>query len=296
MRTTAALILCFSFLLSCNVKKNESETRVIVLRGPTAIAFAEWLENPPVIAGKKVNITIADSPEQVQAMLIKNEADIAALPMISAANLYNKGIRYRLAGCPIWGNIYLVGLPDAKRLHIFGAGTTPDMLARYHISENNLPYLPDYTLSTPSEITRGLLAGTVEAAVLPEPFVSMVLQKNTRLQLLADLNNPGKDSPGFAETAIVYRETLEKYKDRIDSLLNKSCRFPNDKPREAVRILEENKVFPPGLLTEESIRRCRIQYLTVHESKKEIETFLDMIYRFEPKAIGGRLPEENFYK
>ena len=100
--------------------------RVSVLRGPSAIAFAHWMKETPVIDGKPLSVRIIDSPDLMQATLIKGEADIAVLPMISAVNLYNKGIRYHLAGCPIWGTLYLAGRSDKgisgenkSVLHIF---------------------------------------------------------------------------------------------------------------------------------------------------------------------------------
>ena len=85
---------------------------VFVLRGPSAIAFAQWMTETPVIDGKPLSVRIIDSPDLMQAALIKGEADIVVLPMISAANLYNKGIQYHLAGCPIWGTLYLAGRSD----------------------------------------------------------------------------------------------------------------------------------------------------------------------------------------
>lgn len=92
-------------------KKEPAEMiyEVAVLRGPSAIAFAQWMEKEPALSGRKMQVKVLDSPEQMQALLVKGEADVAVLPMISAANLYNKGIRYPLLGCPIWGTLYLVG-------------------------------------------------------------------------------------------------------------------------------------------------------------------------------------------
>ena len=89
-------------LTGCQSSSNK-EIRAVVLRGPSVMAFAQWLEQPPVIEGKRVDVTVAESPDIVQAALIKGEAEIAVLPTISAANLYNKGVRLEMAGCPIWG-------------------------------------------------------------------------------------------------------------------------------------------------------------------------------------------------
>ena len=76
---------------------------VAVLRGPSVIAFAKMMEDSPEIGGKRLSVDIVDSPELMQALLIKGKADLAALPMINAANLYNKGLKYSLLGCPVWG-------------------------------------------------------------------------------------------------------------------------------------------------------------------------------------------------
>lgn len=54
--------------------------RVSVLRGPSAIAFAHWMKETPVIDGKPLSVRIIDSPDLMQATLIKGEADIAVLP------------------------------------------------------------------------------------------------------------------------------------------------------------------------------------------------------------------------
>lgn len=117
---------------------------VAVLRGPSVIAFAKMMEDSPEIEGKRFSVDIVDSPELMQALLIKGKADLAALPMINAANLYNKGLKYSLLGCPVWGNLYLVekqGIrnqsPETETLYVFGAGTTPDILTRYYLHQKD---------------------------------------------------------------------------------------------------------------------------------------------------------------
>lgn len=79
--------LCLLFILCCCNSKPKTDAgmiRVSVLRGPSAIAFAHWMKETPVIDGKPLSVRIIDSPDLMQATLIKGEADIAVLPMISA--------------------------------------------------------------------------------------------------------------------------------------------------------------------------------------------------------------------
>ena len=218
------------FILCCSgcrhAQTEDTVIKVSVLRGPSVIAFADWLENPPIIDNKKVQVKVVDSPDLAQALLIKQETDIAVLPMINAANLYNKGIKIKLAGCPIWGTLYLVEKTPLKEpaLYVFGNGTTPDILTRYYLGRQRSDYPLNYAFNTAGEITQGILAGKVNRAVLGEPFLSIALRKDSSLRITADLNHlTDSDTLGFAQTAVVYTPTMEKYRIAFEDALRASC-------------------------------------------------------------------------
>ena len=283
---------------SCKLdsKKEPAETfyEVAVLRGPSAIAFAQWMEKEPVLKGKKMQVKVLDSPEQMQALLVKGEADIAVLPMISAANLYNKGIRYPLLGCPIWGTLYLVGRNHiVSPVYLFGAGTTPDILARYYLEQKG-SYAYDYSFATAREVLLSLQTDKVQTAVLSEPFLSMALEQDSTLQILADLNRPDSLSYGFPQTAVVCRESLLALKDSIQTFLDQSCRFTQEKPEEAIRILENRRVFGNRMLSPSTIERCRIRYIPATDCREEVGHFLKLMNHYEPRSTGGRLPDSTF--
>ena len=283
-------------LTGCQSSSNK-EIRAVVLRGPSVMAFAQWLEQPPVIEGKRVALTVAESPDIVQAALIKGEAEIAVLPTISAANLYNKGVRLEMTGCPIWGTLYLVGRTGSNdsTIHIFGRGTTPDILTRHYLSNEGQQPPLNYVFQTAGEITQGLMAKKINRAVVSEPFLSIALRKDTTLRIIADLNRTETSEMGFAQTAIVLTPDMSALRDTLNSLLDESCRFANERPEEAIRILEDKKLFAPGMLTPEAIRRCRLDYKSSQEAQAEIDTFLRLIFQYEPKAIGGQLPDARFF-
>ena len=291
------LLFIFILLLTGCQSSSNKEIRAVVLRGPSVMAFAQWLEQPPVIEGKRVAVTVAESPDIVQAALIKGEADIAVLPTISAANLYNKGVRLEMAGCPIWGTLYLVGRTGSNdsTIHIFGRGTTPDILTRHYLSNEGQQPPLNYVFQTAGEITQGLMAKKINRAVVSEPFLTIALRKDTTLRIIADLNRTGTSGMGFAQTAIVITPGLAASRDTLNSLLAESCRFANERPEETIRILEDKKLFAPGMLTPEAIRRCRLDYKNSQEAQAEIDTFLRLIFQYEPKAIGGQLPDARFF-
>lgn len=297
------LRLCFILLLFCScagTKKNDAFTlEVCILRGPSAIALAGLLNDAGALRGYTLSVKLLDTPEQMQARLVKHEADIAVLPMTAAANLYNKGAGYRLAGCPVWGTLYIIGRDSVIRepAGLFGSGTTPDILARYYWETHGLPVTGNtftYTYPSARETLLALLTGRLQTAVLSEPFVSMALQKDTALRIVADLNRPESKGYGFPQTAVVIRPELSNLLPAIDSLLQASARRATEYPEETIRLLEQAGIFAPGMLSPEGIRRCRLAYRPAAEIRRETNRFLHLIYRYEPRAIGNRLPDTDF--
>lgn len=283
-------------LFSCASHSGDTNAfRVAVLRGPSALAFADWMgDEVPVIGKDTCRIKWVDTPEQMQALLVKHEADMAVLPMISAANLYNKGIDYSLLGCPLWGTLYLVSKGDIHPpVYLFGRGTTPDILARHALDSLRQEDF-NYTFASVGEVLQALLLGKAETAVLSEPFLSAALRRDSSLQIAANLNRPHGALPGFPQTAIVCNSAALAYRTALDSLLRQSCIFANTHPEEAIRRLEEAGVFAPGMLTPESVHRCGIHYRTAQEAATVISSFLELVWQTEPQAIGGKLPDSTF--
>lgn len=294
------LFLFALLLASCkNQVKTDTEIQVRILRGPSAIAFARLIEHPETVNGRVLSVKIIDSPDIMQAQLIKGEADIAVLPTISAANLYNKGIDYPLLGCPVWGTLYIAGRKKLinKSLYLFGAGTTPDMISRYYLqqkglSTNNIPL--NYSFTTANEVMQALLSQNIDQAVLSEPFLSIALKKDTSLHIIANLNHPSNLVNGFAQTAIVFHPKLLPYRAILDSILNVSCNYAITHPEEVISIVEKEQVFAPGMLTSASIERCMINYVPATKAADKVNQFLNIIYQYEPKAIGSKLPDSSF--
>lgn len=302
------ILILWILILACScsgAKKMPGTIELRILRGPSALVFAQLMNNPVKINGRTLSVKIADSPEIIQAQLIKGEAEIAVLPTISAANLYNKGIKYKLLGCPVWGTIYLVGRNKnagitslkGSTVYMFGQGTIPDIVTRCYLMQqgiSNKDVTFNYTFTTPGEVTQALLSQRAETAMLSEPFLSVALKKDTTLRILANLNNQGNNNTGFAQTAIVIAPEMEKNRAILDSLILQSCNFTKNNPKQAILIMEKKKVFTPGMLTPESIERCMLRYVRAIEAKDELFHFLNIIYSYEPKALGNKLPDMSF--
>ena len=130
--------------------------------------------------------------------------------------------------------------------------------------------------------------------MLSEPFLSMALRKDSSLCILADLNRPDNRQSAFPQTAIVCKDEMLPWQNQLDSLLEKSCAYANEETDETIRVLEEKEVFAPKMLTQAAIRRCRITFVPASRIRKEIEQYLELIQEYEPRALGGKLPNAGF--
>lgn len=95
------------FIIFCcfSCKEQKSDTiRIGVLNGPTAISFIQLIDKPLMIDGKRTEIIFKSDPQQIQALMMRNELDFAVLPTVMAANLYNKGVDFKIVAIPVWGN------------------------------------------------------------------------------------------------------------------------------------------------------------------------------------------------
>ena len=101
------LFFLLLLLASCSGQKPAPEEKtfeVAVLRGPSAIAFAQWIKESPRLEDKKLCVNVIDSPEQMQALLIKG---IQASGMPYLGNIISGRARlHKLAGLPFRSRNY----------------------------------------------------------------------------------------------------------------------------------------------------------------------------------------------
>jgi NitT/TauT family transport system substrate-binding protein len=170
-----SLLFCICTVLS-SCKNQPSETiNIGILDGPSAISFIQMIEKPPVIAGRKIEITKKGELMQIQALMMQDKLDFAILPTVMAANLYNKGLKYRMLACPIWGTLYLLtnaneqNLKDLKGkvISVFGQGATADILVRRKLKMNGILNVKfDYKFTTNQEVAKALLYNKTEWSVI----------------------------------------------------------------------------------------------------------------------------------
>ena len=305
----ALLIMLFSASFTACKKKNEKDLiRIGVLEGPSAVSFIKLIDEKHIIDGKKVKIIIRNEPFQIQAMMMKNELDFAVLPTVMAANLYNKGVKYRMIACPIWGTLYLLSNDEKMQLSeekiaVFGQNSTADILTKHLINTGKIECQGlDYRFNTNQEVAQALLARKVKVAVVSEPLVSSLLEKDSnifiikKLTLDGDIENIPKNL--FVQSAfLVSDHFIQHHSHLIPQVCNayvNSCNFVNENPEITADLMVKHNIIPNTVIAAKSIELSNIQYIAVFAILRELEHYLQIFYSENPESIGGKMPDDDF--
>jgi NitT/TauT family transport system substrate-binding protein len=298
-------------LLSCR-EKPSNVIRIGILDGPSAVSFIQLIDKQTVLNGKKVEIIMKSEPQQIQALMMRNKLDFAILPTVMAANLYNKGVHFKIVSIPIWGTLYVMTNKNdsasytqlnSKTIGVFGQGATPDILLQGFIKYNNLQNVKiSYNFTTNNDIAQALLQKKINYAVVSEPLVSSLLFRDKNISIVSPLNfenfiiNTNVDI--FAQTAFLINENFMKENDRhvIKQLINSytnSCDFVNENPEEAAKLLVKHRIVSKIEVARLSLPLCNIRYRGAFAVEDELMRYLRIFYEYNPKSIGGKIPNRN---
>ncbi|MGL4607103.1 MAG: ABC transporter substrate-binding protein [Eubacteriaceae bacterium] len=312
-------ILLSVFLLGCQAQTPvEPQTvKVGTLAGPTGMGMAEMIVNG-VDLGENVTteFTVAGAPDQVTAGVINGEFQIAAVPTNLAAVLYNKTEgKIILGGVNTLGVLYIVadenegitGLKDlkGKTLVATGQGSTPEYVLNYLLEKNGLTPGVDVTINYVAEHAEAatlLVSGQAQIAMIPEPFVTTVTSKAPNIKVAIDMTKAWEEANNGSQLEMgclvinkewaeanpkIIKEFMKKYEESVNNV--------NKDPKEGAKNIVAAGIMADATLAEKAIPNCNIVYITPKDSKGSLEEYYNILAQFEPKAIGGKVPGEDFY-
>lgn len=315
-----SIILVFTMALTaCSSEEtikveNPTTVNIIGLKGPTSIGMIKLIDEKALNSDTyMVDYSTVDAPDIITGKIINNEVQIAAVPTNLAAVLYNKtnGNVQFLAQNTL-GVLYAVGNDDVssledlegKKVAISGKGAVPEFAMNYMLSQKglvekvSLDYLPDH-----ATVAQALLAGDIDVAILPQPFVTQVTLKNPDMKILIDLNKEWEEASNGESVLsmgclVINKEFADNNKEFIKKFLKSyeaSVNYVNSNPAEAAKLVEKNEIINNATLVEKAIPYCSIVYKNAQDAKNEINAFLQVLFDSDNKSVGGKLPDENFY-
>lgn len=282
--------------------------RVGTLTGNTGLAVSPMMENPNL---KKATceFQVFKSPDQLVAKLVTGEIDIATLPSNSAAVLYNKGVKIKMTSVIGWGVMYVVGTDNSvkswkdlngKTLSVPTKGGVPDLLTSY-ISKQNGVNLEFAYAPNPVALAQMLIAGKTTLAILPEPWVTEVIEKNPQVKVILDVQKEWgvvDKIPEYPQTCVVVRdgcaEANPKAVAAFEEELAKSIKKINKNPQQAA-VWASKHVQLSKVAVEKGLKRCNLRYNNAYDVRDRVNAFLARLGSVAAASIGGKVPNEGFY-
>ncbi len=300
---------------------DDTVVRVAALKGPTGLGMLKLIANSDAsqTSGgtstyqQKYRFQLVGQADEIVSKLSTKELDIAAVPTNLAASLYNKtngGVK--ILAVNALGVLYVVqkgesiaSIEDLKGKTIIasGQGTTAQYVLEYILEKNGIDPEEDVTIdykTEHSEAAAALTAADQAVAVLPQPFVTSVTMKDSGVSVALDLTEEWEkvcDNKLVMGAIVARTDFMEEHKGLVDEFLSEyqvSTEYANSNPDQTADLSETYDLMPADV-AEKAIPQCNIVYIDGAEMKTDINAFLQVLYDFEPKSIGGTVPDENFY-
>jgi NitT/TauT family transport system substrate-binding protein len=293
------------------------ELKIGAVFGVSTISMLKLFQEKPAL-GKNVS-TIYEtitSPDQVAARMISGELDMVMVASNLGAKLYNKGVPYKLAGVMVWGNLYVVSREslqdwhDLKGREIFmhARGLTPDYVFQHLLRENGLDPQKDVKLTYlpggPQALAMAFIGGKSQISIMPEPMLAKVQQRCRNTHIVIDIQKEWQQTtrsphPGFPQGALLIKNRIiEDQPEIVELFLQKytdSIAWLNANPALAGEYAENLAIGMQARAVTAGIPGCNLHYVDSQDAAGELETLFTILYKFNPDAVGGSVPDQGLY-
>ncbi|MGL4345061.1 MAG: ABC transporter substrate-binding protein [Cellulosilyticaceae bacterium] len=292
--------------------KIEEPIAIAALNGPTGMGIVSLIEDT-----EQYNITLYQSPDEIVGKVVSGEVDVACVPSNMASVLYNKtkgtDAEIGLLGVNTLGVLYLVENGDTitsiqdlkgKTVLASGKGSTPEFVFNKILEAAGLVVGQDVEIvyqANHADIASQLGAKEGTIALLPQPFVTTVLAKNSNVRVAVDLNEAWQEATQTAlpmGTMIANKAYVAENKEEIDIFLKEysdSVKFVNEDIDAASQLIAKHQIIPQAELAKKALPECHIVWIDSQSARGDLEAFYEVLKAAEPKSVGGQLPDEAFY-
>ncbi len=302
---------------SSNAPAAKAQVNVVGIAGPTGVGLISLMENNKNgTATNNYNFTIVSDPQQAVAAVSNRSADIAAVPTNLASTLYKKTSgNVQVLAVNTLGVLSILENGDSiksvadlrgKTIYTSGQGANPEYILRYVLEKNGLNPDKDVKIEFVADNdTLGTLVinGTAKVAMVPEPKATACLKSNASvknvLNMTAEWSKVSGDTSTLMMGCVVARKDfVQENPDTVAAFLAEYKTSINavkaDIPA-AAQLCVTHGIIPKAPIAQAAIPNCNITFVDGAEMKTQLSGYLKVLFDYNPKAIGGGLPAEDFY-
>ncbi len=266
-----------------------------------------------------VDVVRWDSPDQLRAGIMDKSIDITFVPSYVGANLYNKGIDFKLLNIMSNGLLYVLSSDTSikniedlkgKEIVVPFPNDMPDLVLQALLKKAGLNIGTDVILKhvpTPTVAAKLAITGEADIVLLPEiagTKVSIMAKKkrNADIRHVIDIQKEWgrlfNMKPSFPLAGVAVRASFadahpELLKTLHNAMVTSAEALLNDKDRLAA--MTEVLWKGEGPIFVKSIDKWRLSVRTSAAARADLESFYTILKDLNPKIIGGKLPDDGFY-
>jgi NitT/TauT family transport system substrate-binding protein len=271
----------------------------------------------------KVEFVSWRDPDQLRLMALDGQADILAMPVNVAANLYNRGAKLRLLNVSTWGVLWILSrdaqvkqLADLRgqELAMPFRGDMPDIVFGLIAERQGLDLRKDLRLryvASPIDAMQLLVTRRVDHALLAEPAASMALRRTgsfplsvvaPELHRAVDMQREWGKAFGRAaripQAGIAVMSNVMNRPElvaRIAAAYASSTAWCNANAEACGRMVAGRiEALSPEAVAD-AVASSRLDAVAAADARTEVEFLFDLLLKKNPALVGGRLPPDDFY-
>jgi len=138
-------------------------------------------------------------------------------------------------------------------------------------------------------------------AMLPQPYVTIAQTQVEGLRIAANLTEVWDEldngSALITGVVVVRSDFANEHPQQIAAFLDEyreSVEFVNSNIPEAAQLIEKFNIFKAAV-AQKALPYCNITFMEGEEMKDKVEGYLNVLFEQNPKSVGGKLPDDEFY-
>lgn len=291
------------------------------MKGATSIGMAALMQDQQELeeqgSAPVYDFTVAASADELVPQVAAGDMDFALVPANLAAKLYEQtdgaiqvigintlGVLY---GVSYDANVSSIADLAGRTVYMTGKGSVPgytveSLLARAGVADQ----VTIEFKSEPAEALAALQNDRGAVAIVPEPFVTASLVKDSDLVRALDLTAlwdesiAGANAGGRFVTGVTVARTqlINEDPQAVSDFLSASMESVDaalEEPAAIADTLVDLGILGNAQLASIAVPKCNVVCITGEEMKEDLSGYLDALFSVEATSVGGTLPDEGFY-
>ena len=265
---------------------------------------------------KEINIKRWNTPDQMRGGVLDGSIDITFVPSYVGANLFNKGIDFRLMNIITGGILYVVSTDGqvkkiedlvGKTIVVPFPNDMPDLVLQAMLKKLKLNDVNIKRVSAPPVAVKLAISGQADTILLPEPAatkVMMVAKKKAGITFYRSIDITKEygrifDTKAFIPQAGVavrnsFWQENKEFIGALQTAMEKSAKALSSDP-ERIKKMTELVWKGQGNTFVKSYPFWNVYVDDAQTLRPDLEKFYNIMSTLNPAIVGGKLPPSEFY-